>query len=40
GMYRKLMDSKKRRKLGWKPEITLDEGIERTVREYADLKLS
>ena len=40
GMYRKLMDSSKARKLGWKPEITLDEGIERTVREYADLKLS
>ena len=35
GMYRKLMDSSKARKLGWKPEITLDEGIERTVREYA-----
>ena len=40
GMYRKLMDSSKARKLGWNPEITLDEGIERTVREYADLKLS
>ena len=34
GMYRKLMDSSKARKLGWKPEITLDEGIERTVAEY------
>jgi len=34
GMYRKLMDSSKARALGWKPEITLDEGIRRTVAEY------
>ena len=34
GMYRKLMDSSKARALGWKPEITLDEGIRRTVEEY------
>ncbi len=34
GMYRKLMDSTKARNLGWQPEITLDEGIERTVKEY------
>ena len=34
GMYRKLMDSSKARALGWKPEITLDEGIRRTVEDY------
>ena len=34
GMYRKLMDSGKARALGWTPEITLDEGIRRTVAEY------
>ena len=34
GMYRKLMDSSKARSLGWKPEITLEEGIRRTVAEY------
>jgi GDP-L-fucose synthase len=37
GMYRKLMDSSKARALGWKPMITLEEGIERTVREYRSL---
>ncbi len=36
GMYRKLMDSSKARSLGWKPQITLDEGIERTVKEYRE----
>ena len=37
GMYRKLMDSSKARKLGWKPEISLDVGIERTIAEYCAL---
>ena len=34
GMYRKLMDSSRAHALGWKPQITLDEGIERTIKEY------
>lgn len=34
GMYRKLLDSSKARALGWKPQIALDTGIERTVGEY------
>ena len=34
GMYRKLMDSSRARARGWTPKITLDAGIERTVREY------
>ena len=34
GMYRKLMDSSRAHALGWKPEISLDEGIKRTVVEY------
>ena len=37
GMYRKLMDSSKARILGWRPQITLDEGIIRTVAEYQKL---
>ena len=36
-MYRKLMDSSKARILGWRPQITLDEGIIRTVAEYQKL---
>ena len=36
GMFRKLMDSSKARALGWKPKITLEEGIERTVKEYRE----
>ena len=38
GMYRKLMDSSKANRLGWKPAITLDEGIARTIKEYRELK--
>ena len=36
GTPRKLMDSSKLRALGWQPSIGLEEGIARTVREYAD----
>lgn len=35
GMYRKLMDSTKAHSFGWQPEITLKEGIKRTIREYS-----
>lgn len=34
GMYRKLMDSSRANALGWRPSITLDEGITRTIAEY------
>ena len=34
GMYRKLMDSSRANSLGWKPSISLDEGIARTIQEY------
>ena len=37
GMYRKLMDSSRANRLGWKPSISLDEGIARTIREYREL---
>lgn len=34
GMYRKLMDSSRAHELGWQPQITLEEGIRRTIMEY------
>jgi GDP-L-fucose synthase len=34
GTPRKLLDSGKLRSLGWKPIITLDEGITRTINHY------
>jgi GDP-L-fucose synthase len=34
GMPRKLLDVSKIAALGFKPEIALDEGIERTIAEY------
>lgn len=37
GMYRKLMDSSKARVLGWKPEISLEEGIQQTILEYRSI---
>ena len=36
GMYRKLMDSSRALALGWKPQITLEEGIKRTIKEYME----
>jgi GDP-L-fucose synthase len=38
GMYRKLMDSSRAASLGWKPQITLEHGIEQTIREYREMK--
>lgn len=37
GMHRKLLDVSRAEALGWQPEITLDEGIARTVAEYRAL---
>jgi GDP-L-fucose synthase len=34
GMYRKLMDSSRAHALGWQPEIPLDQGIAKTIKEY------
>ena len=34
GMFRKLMDCSRASALGWKPSITLDEGITKTIKEY------
>jgi len=39
GMARKLMDSSKIRKLGWLPEVPLDEGIRRTYKWYEERQL-
>ena len=36
GVYRKLLDSSRANKLGWKPSITLDDGIMRTIREFSE----
>jgi len=38
GISRRLMDSTKIFKLGWKPAITLDKGIETTVKWYQENK--
>lgn len=40
GMRRKLMDSSRAHSLGWSPQIGLDEGIARTVAEYAALPVT
>lgn len=34
GMVRKLLDGARARALGWRPRITLDDGIARTMAEY------
>ena len=38
GTPRKLMDSSKINKLGWKPQIPLSEGIKETIKEYQRIK--
>ena len=38
GMYRKLMDSTRARNLGWRPAISLEEGIRRTVAEFRKMR--
>ncbi len=39
GTPRKLMDSNKLRKLGWQPEISLKEGLARTIAEFRVLDI-
>jgi len=36
GTPRKMCDTTRIRKLGWKPEISLSQGIRRTVGEYRE----
>lgn len=36
GMLRKLMDSSRAASLGWTPQIMLDAGIERTIKEFCE----
>ena len=38
GTMRKLMDNSRMRKLGWRPKIGLEEGIEKTYRWYLSQK--
>jgi GDP-L-fucose synthase len=40
GMLRKCMDVSKMRSLGFAPKITLEEGIEKTIAEYREIKRS
>ena len=40
GMLRKCLDVSRMKALGFSPSITLEEGIERTITEYRDLKKS
>jgi GDP-L-fucose synthase len=39
GMPRKLMDSSKIQQLGWKPKISLEDGITRVVNSYRSTRL-
>ena len=34
GVKRKLLDNTRMRKLGWKPKVSLEEGIEKTYKWY------
>jgi GDP-L-fucose synthase len=36
GAPRKLLDVTRLRKYGWKPQISISEGIRRTYRDYLD----
>lgn len=36
GAFKKALDGSKLAKLGWKPKITLQEGVERTVKWYQE----
>ena len=36
GTFRKLMDTTKINNLGWKPSITLEEGIRKTILDVWD----
>ncbi|MEW5895573.1 MAG: GDP-L-fucose synthase [Candidatus Omnitrophota bacterium] len=38
GMLRKCMDVSRLKSLGWRPKISLEQGIERTIKEYRRLK--
>ena len=38
GALRKLMDNTRMRKLGWKPKVSLEEGIEKTYQAYVRQK--
>ena len=34
GTFRKLMDNTKLRKIKWKPKISLNSGIEKTIEDF------
>ena len=38
GVMRKLMDNTRMRKLGWKPKVNLEEGIEKTYQWFSQLE--
>lgn len=40
GTPRKLMDSSALRNMGWRPQIGLDEGLRRTIREFEEASLA
>ena len=39
GTMKKLLNSDKIRSLGWEPLIELNDGIERTIKEFSNIKL-
>jgi GDP-L-fucose synthase len=40
GAFKKVLDGSKLAKLGWKPKISLQEGLERTVRWYQENRVA